>query len=154
MVDRAARQRNALDRVLALNALLTEDLARFEAEHGLTGPRVHLLWQLGLVGPSTQRDLAAALSVSPRNVTGLVDGLVASGHVTRESHPSDRRATMVTPTVTGERFVADLQTSHDDLARQLFGDLPEDRLDSFVGVLDETLARVATLMEAHAGESA
>lgn len=154
MNDRDIRQRDALDRVLALNALLTGDLARFEAEHGLTGPRVHLLWQLGLAGPSTQRDLAAALSVSPRNVTGLVDGLVASGHVTREPHPTDRRATLVTLTGVGKRFVADLQASHDDLARQLFGDLPEDRLDSFVEVLDGTLARVARLMDAHAGETA
>lgn len=151
MVDRRSRQRTALDRVLALNALLTEDMARFEAEHHLTGPRVHLLWQLGLSGPATQRDLAAALSVSPRNVTGLVDGLVASGHVTREPHPSDRRATLVTLTAAGEHFVADLQASHDDLARRLFGDLSQPRLDHFVEVLDETLGRVARLMEAHAG---
>lgn len=154
MTERSARQRTALDRVLALNALLTEDLARFEAEHHLTGPRVHLLWQLGLTGPITQRDLAAALAVSPRNVTGLVDGLVSSGHVTREPHPTDRRATLVTLTVAGGRFVADLQTSHDDLAGALFADLPEDRLDGFVEVLDETIARVVQLMEAHAGGSA
>jgi hypothetical protein len=33
--------------------------------------------------------------VSPRNVTGLVDGLAESGFVTREPHPTDRRATLV-----------------------------------------------------------
>lgn len=154
MTDSTDRHRTALDRVLALNALLTADLARFEAEHGLTGPRVHLLWELGRSGPCTQRDLASALEVSPRNVTGLVDGLTATGHVTREPHPGDRRATLVTLTPAGERFVGDLRTSHDDLARQLFGDLPPARLDAFVEVLDETVARVAGLMEDHAGGTA
>ena len=36
-------------------------------------------------GPTTQRELADALKVTPRNVTGLVAG----GFVTRERHPTD-----------------------------------------------------------------
>ncbi|WP_133241109.1 MarR family winged helix-turn-helix transcriptional regulator [Nocardioides gansuensis] len=136
----------ALDGLLALSALMTTDIQRFEREHGLTTARVHLLWQLGAAGPSTQRDLAEALRVTPRNVTGLVDGLVGSGHVTREPHPGDRRATQVTLTAAGSRFVTELQRSHQDLADRLFGDLPEDRLVAFVAVLDETLERFAGLM--------
>lgn len=138
---------DALDRMLALNALMTADLERFEREHGLTTARVHLLWQLGAAGPSTQRALADALRVTPRNVTGLVDGLVASGHVTREPHPDDRRATLVTLTAQGSGFVAELQDSHRDLADRLFADLPERRLRDFVAVLDETMGRFAALME-------
>lgn len=143
----------ALDALLALSALMSADMQRFEREHGLSTARVHLLWQLGAVGPSTQRDLAEALRVTPRNVTGLVDGLVASGHVTREPHPGDRRATLVTLTEDGSRFVTQLQRSHRDLADRLFGDLPEHRLAAFAEVVDETLSRFARLMaEAGAGE--
>jgi DNA-binding MarR family transcriptional regulator len=102
---------------------------------------------LGAVGPSTQQSLAHALEVTPRNVTGLVDALVRSGHVTREPHPSDRRATLVTPTELGARTIADLTASHVDLAQRLFGDVPADRLAVFGEVLDETTQRFARLME-------
>ena len=136
-----------LDRVLHLATLVQADLGRFEREQGLTTSRVHLLWVLGASGPSTQQALAAALGVTPRNVTGLVDGLVASGHVTREPHPGDRRATLVTPTGLGARTVEDLVSSHAHLAQQLFGDVPHDRLAAFADVLEETTNRFARLME-------
>ena len=136
-----------LDRVLQLALLVQADLGRFEKEQGLTTARVHVLWVLGETGPTTQQALSRALGVTPRNVTGLVDGLVASGHVTREAHPSDRRATLVTPTPLGTRAIADLVASHEDLAQRLFGDVPHDRLATFAEVLDDTTQRFAQLME-------
>src|SRR6478735_1680841 len=129
-----------LDRILHLASLVQADLSRFEEEGGLTTARVHLLWILGASGPSTQQALAAALDVTPRNVTGLVDGLVGSGHVTREPHPTDRRAILVTPTARGRRAIDDLRSSHADLAVQLFGDVPDTRLTTFESTLDETIA--------------
>ena len=143
MTDRTA----VLDRVLHLATLVQADLGRFEREQGLTTSRVHLLWVLGASGPSTQQSLATALDVTPRNVTGLVDGLVASGHVTRQPHPGDRRATLVTPTELGTRIIDDLVSSRADLAQQLFGDVPDDRLAAFAEVLEETTQRFARLME-------
>ena len=137
----------ALDKVLHLSTLVATDLARFEQDSGLTAARIHLLWTLGHTGPSTQQALATALDVSPRNVTGLVDGLVASGHVTRETHPTDRRATLVTPTELGRRTIRDLRDSHDDLARHLFGAVPAQRLAAFVTTLDETTATFERLMK-------
>ncbi|MCF6378460.1 MarR family transcriptional regulator [Nocardioides KLBMP 9356] len=136
-----------LDRVLLLATLVQADLARFEREEGLSTARVHLLWVLGASGPTTQQALAQALDVTPRNVTGLVDGLVASGHVTREPHPSDRRATLVTLTALGTRTVDGLAASHADLAAKLFGDVDPGRLAVFGDVLDETTQRFARLME-------
>jgi DNA-binding MarR family transcriptional regulator len=136
-----------LDKVLHLATLVATDLTRFERESGLTTSRAHLLWVLGATGPSTQQSLAAALSVSARNVTGLVDGLVASGHVSREPHPTDRRATLVTPTATGEAAIRSLVESHERLARQLFSHVPAEQLAVFAATLDETVATFARLME-------
>ena len=138
---------DALEKMLALSLLVGRDLERFERTERMTSPRVHLLWQLGADGPSTQRDLAHALDVSPRNITGLVDGLVASGHVTREPHPTDRRATLVTPTAAGAALFAALQHSHAALAERLFGHLDEQRLGAFVTALDDTLDRFPTPLE-------
>lgn len=132
---------------MQLSMLISSDLGRYEKESGLTAPRIHLLWELGLAGPQTQQRLAAAMDVTPRNVTGLVDGLVASGHVTREPHPTDRRATLVTPTAAGLAVIKTNQDSYDDLAQQLFGDLSSQRLAVFSAVLEETITRFAALME-------
>jgi DNA-binding MarR family transcriptional regulator len=137
----------ALDKVLHLATMVGTDLTRFERESGLTTSRAHLLWVLASNGPSTQQSLAAALSVSPRNVTGLVDGLVASGHVTRQPHPTDRRAILVTPTAKGQSAIRSLVDSHAHLARQLFGHVPSDQLALFTATLDDTIATFAHLME-------
>ncbi|GAA1506718.1 MarR family winged helix-turn-helix transcriptional regulator [Nocardioides humi] len=138
--------REAIDRLMHVSMLISTDLSRYERASGLSAARIHLLWQLGLDGPTTQQRLAAALDVTPRNVTGLVDGLVASGHVTREPHPADRRAILVTPTAAGRAVIEENRASYDDLAQQLFGDLPADRLADFTAVLDETIARFTALM--------
>lgn len=135
-----------LDKVLHLATLVGADMARFERESRLTGPRIHLLWVLGAAGASTQRSLASALGVSARNVTGLVDGLVGSGHVSREPHPTDRRATLVTPTSEGEAVIRALIESHEHLARELFGHVPDEQLSVFTATLDETIATFARLM--------
>lgn len=138
---------DALDKVLHLTALVATDLARFERDSGLTQARTRVLWILGTEGPSTQRSLATTLDVSPRNVTGLVDGLVRQGYVTRTPHPADRRATLVVPTTRGAGVIADLRASHEDLAHRLFGDVPPRRLTAFVTTLDQSIATFAALME-------
>lgn len=137
----------ALDKVLHLSALVSADLVRYERDSGLTVARVHLLWMLGMSGPQTQQSLASALEVSPRNVTGLVDGLVASGHVTREPHPGDRRAKVVTPTELGEQTIRGLRESHGALAERLFGQIPPDQLAAFTATVDQTITTFAVLME-------
>ena len=136
-----------LDKVLHLATLVGTDMTRFQQESGLTTSRAHLLWVLGAAGPGTQQSLAAALGVSARNITGLVDGLVTSGHVTRQTHPTDRRATLVTPTAKGETAIRELRDSHEQLARQLFEQVPAEQLAVFAATLDQTITTFARLMK-------
>lgn len=94
-----------------------------------------------------QRVLAQALKVTARAVTGLVDALVAQGLVTREAHPTDRRATLVTLTPRGETLVAQLKRDHRELARALFASMAPGELDAFAhglaGVIDRLHAHLA-----------
>jgi DNA-binding MarR family transcriptional regulator len=110
------------------------------AREGLTLPRAHVLWLLHHNGPSTQRALADALKVTPRNVTGLVDGLTASGHVTREPHPGDRRATLVTLTDHAAATMAGMHAGHGRLAELLFGGMPH--FEAFAEGLDHVTGRL------------
>lgn len=60
-----------------------------------------------------------------------MDGLVSTGFVTREPHPSDRRATLVTFTPRGSAAAQRLVEGHRRLARQLFEELPIHVFDGF-----------------------
>jgi DNA-binding MarR family transcriptional regulator len=138
--------RGALDRVLELAVLLNADMARDLARRGLTGSRAHLLWELRTRNPSTQQALAEALGVTPRAITGLVDALEKDGFVTREPHPDDRRATLVTFTKRGQTTADALERDHRELARQVFGDMPATTFRGFTRGVDAVLARLRELM--------
>jgi DNA-binding MarR family transcriptional regulator len=127
---------------------------------GITVSRAHLLWELGQSGRVTQRALADSLKVTPRAVTGLVDALVATGLVTREPHPSDRRAALVTLTVRGEELVAQLKRDHEVLAQALFAPMSPGEFDRFAqglfGLIDRLrkhLAMTATAADPTSGAS-
>lgn len=137
----------ALDRLLELTTTLQDDMTSGLAALGLTESRTHLLWVIAGGGPQPQQALATALGVSPRNVTGLVDGLVAGGFVTREPHPTDRRVTLVTPTPHGAEVIAGLVAGRRTLADQLFGDRPAADLERLVGDLTALTERVRQLVE-------
>lgn len=126
-------------------------MAQANAALGLTPARTHLLWELGRRGPVPQRVLAEALKVTARAVTGLVDALVAQELVTREAHPSDRRATLVTLTPRGEALVAQLKRDHKKLARALFASMSRGELESFTqglaGVIDRLRAHIASAVQ-------
>ena len=135
----------ALDLLLQVTGLLHKDATSTLAERGLTPARAHVLWRLGQTGPCLQRELAEAMDVSPRNVTGLVDGLVADGFVTREPHPRDRRATLVTLTKRGTSVVRRLQREQEEFVSLLFGAMAPRRVDDFVHTLRAVVKQLQEL---------
>ena len=137
-----------LDRLLELVVLLNEDMTRSLAQDGLTVPRATLVWLVHHNGPSTQRTLADAMRVTPRNVTGLVDGLEATGFVTRRPHPDDRRATLVSLTERGAATLDAMAVGHRELARQLFGDLSPAQLAAFADGLAHVTGRLREALAA------
>ncbi|MCV2488409.1 MarR family transcriptional regulator [Geodermatophilus sp. YIM 151500] len=137
-----ARWCTALDRVLELVVVLDDDMARGLARRGLTTARAHLLWELRSRGPVTQRVLAAALGVTPRNVTGLVDALVDAGLVIRAAHPTDRRATLVSFTDDGAALADGLARDREEFAAALFAGMPAERLTGLLAGLDDVLERL------------
>ena len=146
-IDRVA----ALDRVLELALLVNADMRRGLAARGLTESRTRLLWELLQRGPSTQRELADALQVSPRNITGLVDALVDTGFVSREPHPTDRRATLVQFTQRGADVARELERDQQEFARVLFEGMPQAQLTGLVRGLDAVLDRLRKLVAAEDG---
>ncbi|MCP2323913.1 DNA-binding MarR family transcriptional regulator [Hamadaea flava] len=135
------RRHEALNQLIEFSVLMNEDMTTSLGRAGLTPSRTHVLWELAAAGPMSQRQLAERLKVSARTVTGLIDGLVATGFVTREPHPSDRRAFLVTFTEQGRRTATALEKGQADFAELLFGDMDGKRFDQFTAGLAEVLER-------------
>lgn len=137
-----------LDLVFELTVLLAEDMRESFERDGLTTARAHLLWTVRELGPSTQRTLADALGVTPRNITGLVDALEAAGLVVRSPHPEDRRAILVSFTPRGSRLAARMARDKERLAEALFGPMTSAELKAFSASLDGVLGRLKGLIAA------
>ncbi|WP_139983461.1 MarR family winged helix-turn-helix transcriptional regulator [Nocardioides litoris] len=139
-----------LDRLLLVGDLLQRDMERAFADTPLTASRVGVLWVLGASGPSTQQAVAAALGVSARHVSGLVDVLEQHGYLTRRPHPTDRRAVVVALTPEAEQVVAAMQREHAALAADLLDAVdPADR-----AAFDRGLAAVTRRLAALVAEAA
>jgi DNA-binding MarR family transcriptional regulator len=144
--DRHDRHAAALGQLLQLAMLINEDMDQGLARLGLTPSRATLVWELLHRGPSTQRVLADALDMSPRNVTGLVDALMETGFVTREAHPKDRRATLVTFTDHGARVAEQLKRDGQQLADDLFAGMSDRQFGALVKGFDTLLDRLGDLI--------
>jgi DNA-binding MarR family transcriptional regulator len=132
----------ALTRLFEFSVLMADAMERDLRERGLTRARATVIAYLHRGGPMRQRDLADALRVSARNITGLLEGLEATGFVGRTVHPSDRRATLVTLTEHGTAVAKAMQTDEQRLARFLFADVAADDLDRLAATLDHVVARL------------
>ena len=65
---------------------------------GLNGTDMAALGEVMMTGPQSPTELARRLQITTAAVTTVVDRLEAAGHVTRQQHPTDRRAVLVAPT--------------------------------------------------------
>jgi DNA-binding MarR family transcriptional regulator len=78
----------------------------------------------------TLSDLSKRMMVSNGNLTGLVDRLVASGHIARTVSPMDRRAMVISLTDSGRAEFRSMAAEHELWIADLFGDLTDrDRSD-------------------------
>jgi DNA-binding MarR family transcriptional regulator len=112
-------------RLLTCTTLIEGDVRRRLRERfDVTLPRFDLMAQLDKVPDGmTLSDLSKRMMVSNGNLTGLVDRLVASGHIMRTVSPTDRRATVISLTDSGRAEFRTMAAEHELWIADLFGDL-------------------------------
>ncbi|MDQ8726726.1 MarR family transcriptional regulator [Bradyrhizobium sp. LHD-71] len=143
----SSSSRDTLSQLLWVTSLMSADMQSGLAEYGLTEARAHVMWELGASERLTQRELAEALKVTPRNVTALIDALETTGFVRRTTHPTDRRAVLIVLTDKGQKTVARLQSDMARFAELLFGGMSEGELSTFRRILHEVGGRLSKLAE-------
>ena len=134
----------ALDRLFELADRLGELMHGHLSARGLTPTKAQVLLLLNEGGAMVQRQLSEALGCTPRHVTTLIDALETEDWVKRSSHPTDRRATLVSLTARGEDAAAKLNADRQIGAEWLLGDLSENQLTGFVAVADHVLDRIGS----------
>lgn len=136
----------ALARLFLVTVILSDDMKRGLEERGLTLARASALWAIAHRDTITQRELADALKVTPRNVTTLIDGLEKTGFVKRCDHPNDRRAVLLELTPSGWEITNRLKSETRELAQALFKGLGSSKLKQFVETLDLVISRLEGLI--------
>ena len=96
------------------NLIETRVRAGLREEFDVTLPRFDVLAQLDRAPAGlSMGELSDRLMVSNGNVTGLIDRLVAEGHVARLPAPSDRRQSRVKLTPAGKRAFDAMTPRHE-----------------------------------------
>lgn len=135
---------DAVDRLFEVAVVLGELMNQRLAENGLTPARAEVIWLLHGRGELTHRELSGLLDCSPRNVTGLVDGLESAGFVARRRHPTDRRAVLVALTPRGKALTERWGVDRDEGTARLFAGVSRADRATFANVLERVLVALRT----------
>jgi len=137
-----------LTRDLLLVGRLWRKMAReAAARHGVSeAASAPLIWIERLGENVRQNALADAIGIEGASLVRLIDELQASGLVTREPDPSDRRANVVSLTPRGREVVAEVNEDIQGLREQIFAGIAPGDI--------EATGRVFGAIKAAAGKDA
>jgi DNA-binding MarR family transcriptional regulator len=104
---------------------------------GLTAQRLRLLLLLLEKGPMMMSGLRHELGVTATNITILVDALEREHLVSRQPHPSDRRATMIELTAKAEKCLTENCTEFKESVSTLFTNFSHADQKQFLSYLEK-----------------
>jgi DNA-binding MarR family transcriptional regulator len=108
-MEKAQLIRQVIELQHKVNRMLRRQVPDAWMELSLTLAQLKSLFFISSEGNTNVRKLAAALSVTSANVTGIVDRLVKQGLVTRRENPEDRRMLLLQVTDKGRALIIDLR---------------------------------------------
>ena len=96
-------------------------------------------------GSTTTGKLAAALGVTPTNVTGIIDRLLERKLITRTGDPDDRRVILLRTTSQSEELVTELRQKRKERMLELFNHLT----DKEAAIVAQALKILVKAIEEH-----
>ena len=113
---------------LGASQAVVERLESAMAAEGLSMSRFAVLMRLWRTQDSQAalHEVAEWCNVSPRNITGLIEGLADAGLVERVPDPADRRVILARLTPAGLQLVERAAAAHWELQRRLMSGLDDD----------------------------
>ncbi|MFC4584892.1 MarR family winged helix-turn-helix transcriptional regulator [Sphaerisporangium corydalis] len=111
---------------------------------GLHPGQEALLLELSRSGPMIQAQLSEALGCEPPSVTIMTRKLEATGHIRRAPAPSDKRASVVELTESGEALAGQVKLLWCALAEETVAGLPAETVAELPGILTAMTGNVDT----------
>ncbi len=129
-------------RLLTCSTMIVGEIRRRLRERfDVTLPRFDLMAQLDRAPDGlTLSELSQRMMVSNGNVTGLVERLVESGHLSRRKAAHDRRSHLVALTPEGRRAFRAMAAEHEAWIADFFADLDPDEIDGLMALLGKAKA--------------
>jgi MarR family transcriptional regulator, organic hydroperoxide resistance regulator len=106
------------------------------ADLGLTPAEINALANLAGGQSQTVSELGRLVGSPPTTLTSVLDRLERRGHVTRDRHPSDRRAVVVALTPSGRHAAASIRRAITRLERHALRELDAATIDGLRAGLD------------------
>jgi len=124
-------------RLLTCTTLIEGEVRRrLRDRFDVTLPRFDLMAQLDKAPEGmTLSDLSKRMMVSNGNLTGLVERLVASGHLARRTSNVDRRAQVISLTELGRAEFRAMAAAHESWIADVFRDLTKKDHDDLMRLL-------------------
>src|SRR5215469_10692799 len=116
---------------------------------GLHPGQEALLLELARTGPMIQAQLSEALGCEPPSVTLMTRKLEATGHIRRKPAPTDKRASIVELTGSGEALAGQVKQLWCALAEETVTGLPPETVAGLPGVLQTLTSNVDTRRPRH-----
>jgi DNA-binding MarR family transcriptional regulator len=113
-----------------------------DEDWGVNGPRAMLLVIVTKHGGLTMSQASRILDVTPRAITGLVDGLEAEGLLLRQVDEVDKRVVRILPTERAVEKANKLLPQHEARFAELFNIFSDDELRTFVKLLERLSIRI------------
>ncbi len=148
-MDKAELIRAVIELQRRVNRSLREYTTDAWMNLSLTIAQLKSLFFIANEGSTNFKKLAAALGVTPSNVTGIIDRLVEQGLVSRTENPEDRRILLLRATDRGQALLTDLRESRISHMSQILAHLSPEELSCLV----HGLTAFVKAAEAHRGES-
>jgi DNA-binding MarR family transcriptional regulator len=104
---------------------------------GLTDAQVQALELLMANGPMLMRKMSETMSVSPANVTGIVDRLEEKKLVQRTSREGDRRATLIEITPEGKTLYGKVGNMKSEMIQKSLAMFTKDERITLVRLLEK-----------------
>jgi DNA-binding MarR family transcriptional regulator len=127
-------------RLLTCTTMIEGEIRRrLRRDFDVTLPRFDLMAQLDKAADGlTLSDISKRMMVSNGNITGLVDRLVASGHVVRRASETDRRAQVISLTDLGRAEFRRMAEMHEGWVEEMFSGLSRENVESLMDLLART----------------
>lgn len=136
-VERAYQLRIMTRDLLVAGRLWRKIGRRISAGHGVSEAAAAPLVWLEYLGENVrQNTLAEAVGIEGASLVRLLDGLEASGLISRETDPSDRRAKMLSLTDAGREVVADIQDRVAVLREQVFANIDAGQIAAAMAIFE------------------